>query len=88
MELESKHMGVAQYTSPGLSTIAGQLRQHQRRSTFRLKETHEDKPDQSIPNEESRAAWAWLLAKDYEADPLSYTRCGPPMWILAVITNP
>ena len=37
---------------------------------------------------ESRAAWARLFAKVYEADPLICRHCGSPMRILAVITEP
>ena len=37
---------------------------------------------------ESRSAWARLLAKVYEVDPLRCTRCGSQMRVLAVITDP
>jgi hypothetical protein len=39
----------------------------------------------SVSSRQSRSAWARLIAKVYEADP---TRCGSPMRILAVITEP
>jgi hypothetical protein len=42
----------------------------------------------SISATESRTAWARLIAKVYEADPLVCHRCGSPMRILAVITEP
>ena len=37
---------------------------------------------------ESRAAWARLSTKVYEADPLVCGRCGSPMRVVAVITEP
>jgi hypothetical protein len=42
----------------------------------------------SVCSKESRAAWARLIAKVYEADPLICRHCGSPMRILAVITDP
>jgi len=41
-----------------------------------------------VSSRESRSAWARLIAKVYEADPLVCRRCGSPMRILAVITEP
>jgi hypothetical protein len=35
----------------------------------------------------SRAAWARLIKKVYEADPLSCPRCHKPMKVIAVITD-
>ena len=37
---------------------------------------------------QSRAAWARLLAKIYDVDALKCSRCGSPMKVLAVITDP
>ena len=37
---------------------------------------------------ESRSTWAKLIAQVYEVDPLTCSRCGSPMRILAVITEP
>ena len=37
---------------------------------------------------QSRAAWARLIKKVYEADPLICPRCHKPMKIIAVITDP
>lgn len=34
------------------------------------------------------AAWARLIKKVYEVDPLSCPRCGQPLKVLAVITDP
>ena len=45
-------------------------------------------PDQSVSVNESRSAWARLLAKVYEVDPLRCTRCGSQMRVLAVMTDP
>jgi hypothetical protein len=42
----------------------------------------------SVCSRESRAAWARLIAKVYEADPLICRHCGSPMRIMAVITDP
>ena len=55
---------------------------------MRLGPALRDTPDQSVSAKESRAAWARLLAKVYEVDPLRCTRCGSPMRVLAVITDP
>jgi hypothetical protein len=45
-------------------------------------------PEESVSARESRAAWARLLAKVYEVDALRCPRCGSPMKVLAVITDP
>ena len=37
---------------------------------------------------QSRAAWARLIKKVYEADPLTCSRCHNPMKVIAVITDP
>jgi hypothetical protein len=42
----------------------------------------------SVSARQSRSAWVRLIAKIYEADPLICRRCGSPMQILAVITEP
>ena len=42
----------------------------------------------SVSSKDSRAAWARLIAKVYEADPLICRHCGSPMRIMAVITEP
>jgi len=44
--------------------------------------------EDSVSARESRAAWARLLAKVYEVDVLRCPRCGSPMKVLAVITDP
>jgi len=62
--------------------------QDQQEATRRLAEAHQDSQDQSVSAKESRAAWARLLAKVYEVDPLRCARCGSQMRVLAVITEP
>jgi len=42
----------------------------------------------SLTSRQSRASWARLIAKVYEADPLACPRWGSPMRILALITEP
>jgi len=62
------------------------------------KRKHAERPDtpewQHIPDAdppvcsaERRAAWARLIAKVYEADPMVCPRCGSPMRVLAVIID-
>ena len=45
-------------------------------------------PDPSVCSAERRAAWARLIAKVYEVDPMVCARCGSPMSVLAIITDP
>ncbi len=42
----------------------------------------------SVSDKESRCTWARLIARVYEVDPLICSRCGSPMRIIAVITEP
>ena len=42
----------------------------------------------SVPQSCCRSAWARLIAKVYEVDPLACPRCSSKMRILAVITQP
>jgi hypothetical protein len=42
----------------------------------------------SVSDQESRSTWVRLIAQVYEVDPLTCSRCGSPMRILAVITDP
>jgi hypothetical protein len=44
--------------------------------------------ESTVSDQESRSTWARLIAQVYEVDPLTCTRCGSPMRILAVITEP
>jgi hypothetical protein len=75
---------------PHLTRLApeGWKRDHQPLPAVRLGPSLQDTPDQSVSAKESRAAWARLLAKVYEVDPLCCTRCGSPMRVLAIITDP
>ncbi len=54
--------------------------------TENLPDDHET--DIEVASAESRASWARLIRKIYEADPLVCKKCGSAMKILAVITNP
>jgi hypothetical protein len=42
----------------------------------------------SVSDKERCSTWAKLIAQAYEVDPLICCRCGSPMRILAVITEP
>jgi hypothetical protein len=42
----------------------------------------------SVSAKQSRAAWARLIKKVYEADPLPCPRCHNPMKVIAFITDP
>ena len=44
--------------------------------------------ESSVSDQESGSTWARLIAQVYEVDPLTCSRCGSPMRILAVITDP
>ena len=50
--------------------------------------TAEGSAQQAVFTKESSVAWARLLAKVYEVDALRCSRCGSPMKVLAVITDP
>ncbi len=74
---------------PHLARLApkGWQKNHQRQPSLRLGMSSQGTPDQSVSVNESRSAWARLLAKVYEVDPLRCTRCGSQMRVLAVITD-
>lgn len=42
----------------------------------------------TVPHAACRSAWARLIAKVYEIDPLLCPRCGSEMRLIAVITDP
>ncbi len=42
----------------------------------------------SVSDKESRSTWAKLIAQVYEVDPLTCSRCGSEMRVLAIITEP
>jgi len=66
----------------------GWIQQHEQQPAIRLGGAPEDYPAQTVSARQSRAAWARLLAKIYEVDALKCSRCGSPMKVLAVITDP
>jgi len=43
---------------------------------------------QTVPQRACRSAWARLIAKLYEVDPLICARCGSAMKLIAVIRDP
>ena len=51
-------------------------------------QTYPEASSWSISDKDSRSTWAKLIAQVYEVDPLECPRCGSPMRILAVITEP
>jgi hypothetical protein len=54
-----------------------------------LKASEESYYDESsVSDQESCSTWARLIAQVYEVDPLTCSKCGSPMRILAVITEP
>ena len=60
------------------------------------KDSHAEQPPvnpapsqvQTVPQAACRSAWARLIAKVYEIDPLVCPRCGSQMKLIAVITDP
>jgi hypothetical protein len=61
---------------------------HPPQPSLRIGPPEEPKPELSVSAKQSRAAWARLIKKVYEADPLSCPRCHSPMKIIAVIIDP
>ena len=51
-------------------------------------QTYPEESSWSISDKDSQSTWAKLIAQVSEVDPLECPRCGSPMWILAVITEP
>lgn len=76
--------------TPHLARLApeGWQKDHQGQPALHLSTLSQDTMDQSVSAKEARSAWARLLAKIYEVDPLRCTRCGSQMRVLAVITDP
>jgi hypothetical protein len=66
----------------------GWKQDHTAQSAVRIGSLDEQYAETSVSARQSRAAWARLIAKVYEADPLVCPRCGSPMRIMAVITEP
>jgi DNA-directed RNA polymerase subunit RPC12/RpoP len=66
----------------------GWKEQHALQSASHLGQPHEQEPHLSVSQKETRSAWARLIAKVYEVDPLRCARCGSKMRVKAVITDP
>jgi hypothetical protein len=66
----------------------GWLQQHPQQPPPPMRAVPQDSAQPSVSTRESRSAWARLLAKVYEVDVLHCSRCGSPMKVLAVITDP
>jgi len=66
----------------------GWRQDHAAQTALRIGSLDEQYSETSVSARQSRAAWARLIAKVYEADPLLCRRCGSPMQIIAVITEP
>ncbi len=74
---------------PYVARLAPNVWRHKHLDSPDSPETQQDyNPDCSVCSSESRAAWARLIAKVYEVNPLECVKCGSPMKILAVITDP
>ena len=44
--------------------------------------------EEEVDSDDSKRAWALLLAKVYEIDPLVCPKCGAEMTVIAIIENP
>ena len=66
----------------------GWKRDHQPQPSFHVGPPEEHKPELSVSARQSRAAWARLIKKLYDADPLICSRRHSPMKVIAVITDP
>ena len=66
----------------------GWLQQHSQQPPPPVQAVLQDSPEPYVSTRESRSAWARLLAKVYEVDALRGSRCGSPMKVRAVITDP
>jgi len=60
---------------------------HQPQPTLRIGPPEEPKPELSVSAKQSRAAWARLTMKIYDADPLCCPRCHKTMKVIAVIID-
>ena len=66
----------------------GWRQDHAAQDALRIGSMEEPYAETSVSSREARRAWARLIAKVYEADPLICRHCGSPMRIMAVITEP
>ena len=76
--------------SPHLLRLApeGWKRDHPPQPSLRIGPPEQPQPELSVSAKQSRAAWARLIQKVYEADPLSCPRGHNPLKVIAVITDP
>ncbi len=76
--------------TPHLVRLApeGWKRAHPPQPALRIGLPDQQQFDCPVSAKQSCAAWARLIKKVYEADPLTCSRCGEPMRVLAVITEP
>jgi len=75
--------------SPHLLRLApeGWKRDHLPQPSLRIGPPDEPQPELTVSSKHSRAAWAPLIKKVYEADPLTCPRGHNPMNLIAVITE-
>ncbi len=75
--------------SPHLVRLApeGWKRDHPPQPSLRIGPLDQPQPELSVSVKQSRAAWARLIKKVYEVDPLTCSRCHKPMKVIAVITD-
>ena len=66
----------------------GWTRDHPPQPSVRIGPSEELKPELSVSAKQSRAAWARLIKKVYDSDPLTCSRCHKPMKVIAVISDP
>lgn len=76
--------------TPHLLRLApkGWRHDHPAQPTLRVGLPDEHQSDLSATARQSCSAWARLIKKVYEVDPLTCSHCGQPMRVLAVITDP
>jgi hypothetical protein len=88
--LYSSRAGGTWSHTPYLLRLApeGWRHDHPPQPTLRIGPPDEHQGDCSVAARQSRSAWARLIKKVYEVDPLTCSRCGQPMKVLAVITDP
>ena len=66
----------------------GWLQQHPQQPPPPVQAVLQESAQPSVSPRESRSAWARLLAKVDEVEALRCSRCGSPMRVLAVLTDP
>ena len=66
----------------------GWKRDHRPQPSVHVGAPEQPPPELSVSAKQSRIAWARLIRKVYDADPLTCSRCHSPMKIIAVVTDP